>query len=77
VLQARCAAHIGLEGLVLRETERTWLLVTCHDSEPRLVTVPKAHAVFAFRWGDRLITIYGNHFIQRSADRSAKKCVTK
>jgi len=43
------------------------------SDKPRIMTVSKCHTVFVFQWADRLITIYGNHFIQRSADRSAKK----
>lgn len=93
VIQARNVSQIGVEGVLISESERTFQLATAphgdlatinssvHGSEtinssdkhPRIITVPKPHTVFVFRWADRLITIYGNHFVQRSADRSAKK----
>lgn len=93
MIQARNVSHIGVEGVVVSEGERTFQLATINrqdainstgditstedaknsTDQPRILTVPKPHTVFAFQWADRLITIYGNHFIQRSADRSAKK----
>lgn len=94
MIQARNVAQIGVEGVVLSESERCFHLAVLapgtkdmkdtSDSSaaaplptpvPRVLTVPKPHTVFVFQWADRLITIYGNHFIQRSADRSAKKYV--
>lgn len=86
VIQARNVSQIGVEGVVITETERTFQLASTErrnnsmeernnasEPAPRIITVPKPHTVFVFQWADRLITIYGNHFVQRSADRSAKK----
>lgn len=70
VVQSRCPSLVGLEGLVIQETEGTFRLM-CKDNKLR--TVPKGHTVFALQHRSKIVTIYGNHICFRASERAARK----
>ncbi|KXS21463.1 RNase P/MRP, p29 subunit [Gonapodya prolifera JEL478] len=45
VVKSRCPGYVGMAGIVVRETENTFILC---PPEGGFKTVPKAHSVFAF-----------------------------
>jgi len=70
VVKSTCPSYIGVTGILVQETEATFKLIS---KENILKVVPKKNNVFTFDIGILTITIYGNHFILRSSERSVKK----
>ena len=88
VVQSKAASLVGTTGIVVKETENVFHLVTKAD---RMARVPKAGAVFTLLLGEdeaagveeeteggrrrrvSLVTLYGNHIRQRSGDRVTRK----
>lgn len=74
VTRSKCPSLIGLEGIVLLETEQTFQIITPQN---QLRVVPKANNVFTFVVSSQVVTLYGNNFTYRSSDRSARKFKSK
>jgi ribonuclease P protein subunit POP4 len=66
---------IGTSGIILQETTNTFKIIT---KENRYKIVPKAHNIFTIQVSDdQVATIYGNHILYKSADRSVRKYKAK
>lgn len=74
ITKSKCPSNIGLSGIVVRDTENTFQLVTKDD---KLKIIPKKDSWFSVTIRDSLVTIYGNHFIQKPEERVTKKYKTK
>ncbi|KAJ3039902.1 RNase P/RNase MRP complex subunit [Rhizophlyctis rosea] len=74
VTQSKCPTNIGISGILIRETETMFYIVTEADA---LKAIPKRNHIFVFPLRDQLITVYGNHFAVRSGERIAKKFRSK
>lgn len=70
VSRSRCASVVGLQGIVLQETQNTFKIIGIDD---RVRTIPKTHTVFTFTALGYKFTIYGQNMMYRSSDRSARK----
>lgn len=70
VVGSRCQGHIGIEGIVVQETQNTFKLINDKD---KMLTIPKAHSVFQFKVKDHQFTLFGNQLRYRASDRSSKK----
>ncbi|KAI8844185.1 Rof/RNase P-like protein, partial [Chytridium lagenaria] len=75
VTRSRCPSHVGLTGICVKETENTFHLI---HPQNRLVIIPKPHTVFCFhvpaaKDGGIVVTLFGDHFKGRAADRTTKK----
>lgn len=67
VTASRCSEYIGIQGIVLKETKNTFILV-CPNDEVK--TIPKLYSEFSFVVGEVGFSILGNHIHQRPADRA-------
>lgn len=65
---------IGTSGIVVKETQETFQLVTRSDT---IKIIPKLNSVFTFQLGSYFFEVYGNQFRTRTADRVAKKYKSK
>ena len=66
---------VGTSGIVLQETSNTFKIIT---KENRYKVVPKANNIFSIQTSPSLVaTLYGNHIIYKSADRSVRKYKAK
>lgn len=74
VTKTKTPPYLGLSGLVIHETTQTFKVVT-HDD--RLVILPKKGSVFTLVYGENVVTLYGNHIIMSSAERSKRKFKVK
>ncbi|KAJ3282099.1 RNase P/RNase MRP complex subunit, partial [Borealophlyctis nickersoniae] len=74
VTRSKCPANVGLSGIVIKETENMFYIVTKDDKSKM---IPKQHHVFTLKVRDALVTLYGNQFVARSAERAAKKFKSK
>ncbi|KAJ3409478.1 RNase P/RNase MRP complex subunit [Chytridiales sp. JEL 0842] len=70
VTQAKCKNYVGISGIMVKETENVFYLMTKGDE---LKAVPKTKCNFAFEVLGKLVTLFGSHLKGRAADRSAKK----
>ncbi|ORX85144.1 RNase P/MRP, p29 subunit [Anaeromyces robustus] len=70
VVQSKCPSYIGKSGIILKETENTFNIIT---KENRLLIIPKAHSVFTINYDKLLFKIYGDNFKVRSGERISKK----
>lgn len=72
VIRSKCPSYVGIEGIVILETKHTFTLITESNA---VKVIPKPNNVFSLGLRDRGLsfTLYGNHFLERTADRSAKK----
>ncbi|KAG4089184.1 RNase P/MRP, p29 subunit [Neocallimastix lanati (nom. inval.)] len=59
VVQSKCPSYIGKSGILLKETENTFNIITKND---RLLIIPKAHSVFTIHYDKFLFKIYGDNF---------------
>ncbi|KAI9012721.1 Rof/RNase P-like protein [Gaertneriomyces semiglobifer] len=71
VVRSKCPTYVGITGIVIKETENMFYIVTEQDEAK---VVPKRNNVFMFetREGERF-TLFGNQFCTRSGERVAKK----
>lgn len=67
VTRSRCSEYIGIQGIVIRETKQTFVMV-CPDDRVR--TIPKMHSEFSFVVEGVGFSIMGNHLPQRPAARA-------
>lgn len=74
VTKAKCSSLIGQSGIVLQETKNTFKIITTSD---QLKTIPKQNTIFSLTVGEFLVSIYGNNFLFKSADRSIRSFKTK
>lgn len=66
---------VGSKGIVLQETTNTFKIIT---EENKYKTLPKRNTVFAVVVdSDFVATIYGNHILFKSAERSSRKFKAK
>jgi ribonuclease P protein subunit POP4 len=76
IVKSKCPSYVGLQGIVVQETENAFRIVTKDD---KLKTILKSGTVFSFALSSPLIardytvTIFGDQFRYRSFDRSARK----
>jgi ribonuclease P protein subunit POP4 len=70
VTRSKCPTLVGIEGIIVVETEHTFQIVTKQD---QLKVIPKQNSVFTFLIGSYVITLFGNHIMYRSSERSARK----
>ena len=74
VVRSKCPSLVGAGGIVVKETENTFVMITLAD---RLITIPKAHSVFLMSAGPLQCTIYGDHFCFRASERVVRKFKSK
>lgn len=74
VCRALSSALVGLTGIVVKETQHTFTLVTPAN---QFRVIPKRDAVFTLRVSDTLVTLFGAHLLHRSADRASRKFKSK
>lgn len=67
VTRSRCSEYIGTQGIVIRETKNTFVMVCPDDS---VKTIPKLYSEFSFVVEGVGISIMGNHLHQRPAARA-------
>ncbi|KAJ3022815.1 RNase P/RNase MRP complex subunit [Thoreauomyces humboldtii] len=70
VVKAKCPSFIGLSGIVIKETELMFYLVTRKNQMKMII---KKNAVFTFETNGQLFTLFGNQFQTRAGERVAKK----
>jgi len=74
VVQSKCPSYIGKSGILLKETENTFNIITKNN---RLLIIPKVHSVFTIHYDKLLFQIYGDNFKVRSGERISKKFKVK
>ncbi|KAL5037133.1 hypothetical protein BDV3_006672 [Batrachochytrium dendrobatidis] len=74
VVKSKCPSNIGISGIVIKDTENMFHLISRKNT---LKAIPKQGNVFTFGVGNSLITLYGNQFRTRPADRASKKFKAK
>ncbi|XP_042223692.1 ribonuclease P protein subunit p29-like [Homarus americanus] len=67
VTKSRCSEYIGTQGIVIKETKNTFMLI-CPDDKVKII--PKLHSEFSFVVGMVGFSILGNHLHQRSVERA-------
>jgi RNase P/RNase MRP subunit p29 len=66
---------VGTTGIILEETTNTFKVITAED---KYKTLPKPNTVFTIKVNDStLATLYGNHILYKSGDRSVRKYKSK
>ncbi|TPX44596.1 hypothetical protein SeMB42_g01539 [Synchytrium endobioticum] len=72
VVRSKCPSYIGTSGIMFKETEHLFHLVTRQD---QVKLIPKMNSVFTFVVGDSscIFTLFGNHLASRASERVAKK----
>ncbi|CAH0392266.1 unnamed protein product [Bemisia tabaci] len=74
VVRSKCPSLVGLRGIVIFETKFTFKIV-CEDDISKII--PKASCVFSVIIDKVCLTIYGNYFVVRPAERINKKIKQK
>lgn len=74
VLNCTCSSSIGLEGIVVKDSMRTFQFVT-ELNEAKIIL--KQTATFGIHWGKETFRIVGEHFVLRPSDRSKLKVKEK
>ncbi|GAQ92200.1 Ribonuclease P family protein [Klebsormidium nitens] len=63
--------YIGTEGLIVRETQNTFQMVTTQN---RLQVVPKRGSIFQMKLGNNLVSLFGNQIVEeREFTQSGKR----
>eukprot|EP01087_Luapelamoeba_hula_P002258 TRINITY_DN1194_c3_g1_i3.p1 TRINITY_DN1194_c3_g1~~TRINITY_DN1194_c3_g1_i3.p1 ORF type:complete len:296 (-),score=72.41 TRINITY_DN1194_c3_g1_i3:35-922(-) len=70
VIQSKCPSLIAAEGIVIKETSNTFQII---NKANKLKVIPKQNSIFSITACSKTVTLYGNNFMFRSADRSARK----
>ncbi|KND05125.1 uncharacterized protein SPPG_00795 [Spizellomyces punctatus DAOM BR117] len=70
VAKSKCPTYIGISGIVIKETENMFYIITKDDC---MKIIPKRNNVFTFQVNTNLFTLYGNQFRTRAGERAAKK----
>eukprot|EP00054_Salpingoeca_dolichothecata_P035163 m.4664 g.4664 ORF g.4664 m.4664 type:complete len:231 (+) comp5120_c0_seq1:86-778(+) len=70
VTRSKCPTLVGLEGILIQETERTFRIVTQQD---QLKCLPKKNSVFSVEFQGLTFSLYGNHLQYRSSERAVSK----
>ncbi|KAI9105012.1 RNase P/MRP p29 subunit [Phlyctochytrium arcticum] len=71
VTQSKCPTNIGISGIVIKETENMFYIITTTNA---VKVIPKRNSIFTLGLPRKTCgTIYGNHLIVRPADRSSRK----
>ncbi|KAG0244550.1 RNase P/RNase MRP complex subunit [Actinomortierella wolfii] len=74
VTRSTCPSYIGQTGIMVRETEQTFQIITEKNA---LRIIPKQNSIFSIHFREHLFYIYGNHYRFRAAQRSNKKFKAK
>ncbi|KAK0044448.1 ribonuclease P protein subunit p29 [Biomphalaria pfeifferi] len=74
VEQSTCPGHVGLQGIVITETQNTFSVVLPNDT---VRCIPKCNNIFSFVLHHHVFTIYGNHLKVKPGERSGKKFKSK
>nr|XP_045618991.1 uncharacterized protein LOC123770857 [Procambarus clarkii] len=67
VTKSRCSEYVGTQGIVIRETKNTFMMICPND---QVKIIPKLHSEFSFVVGKVGFSVLGNHLHQRSAERA-------
>ncbi|TPX33090.1 hypothetical protein SmJEL517_g03926 [Synchytrium microbalum] len=70
VIRSKCPSYIGTTGILFKETEKLFHLVTADD---QVKLIPKSNSVFSFSLNTTVFTLFGNHLMSRASERAAKK----
>jgi len=62
VVDAKCHSDINIRGIVVRESSRTFHIITPKN---KFKIIPKVGHVFGFELGDQMVTLYGNGLLDR------------
>ncbi|KAH9249080.1 hypothetical protein BASA81_013199 [Batrachochytrium salamandrivorans] len=73
-VKTKCPSNVGISGIVIKDTENMFHMITRQN---KLKVIPKQGNVFTFCVGNALLTLYGNQFCTRPADRASKKFKAK
>jgi ribonuclease P protein subunit POP4 len=67
VIRSQVSSFIGIEGIILQETSKTFNIITPDDV---LKNITKKNSVFTFVIGKFLVTLHGKYFDKNSQSRS-------
>ncbi|CAL1604595.1 unnamed protein product [Knipowitschia caucasica] len=70
VVRSKCAAYVGLTGILIQEFKHIFKIITKKD---KLKVIPKRLSVFEIEVNGFVSHIYGSGIEQRASERSAKK----
>ncbi|KAM3135158.1 hypothetical protein pb186bvf_012804 [Paramecium bursaria] len=70
VYKAKCKSQEGIEGIVISERLKTFLIIT---EENKLLTLPKDQIVFLIKVDDKYYKVQGQQIIYRPSDRAKIK----
>jgi len=70
ICKSKCPSYVGIGGIVVQETQRMFVVVT---EENKVRNLPKKGSVFRSVLFGKQVTIFGNQFVVRPAERSCKK----
>lgn len=74
VIQAKNPSTIGIEGIVMQETEQTFRLISADD---RIRTILKSDCIFHLFLNDHVFILHGQHLCYRTDIRSKLKLKPK
>lgn len=75
VVKSTSPGLVGVQGILIKETTNTFTIITPQN---QYKTIPKHNNVFTtLASKNTLATLYGNHLIIKSSDRSARKFKSK
>lgn len=74
VWKAKCDGYIGLKGIVVHDTQRTFRIIT-PDNEVK--TILKHDTIFLIKVGEKIVKLFGQNFQYRPADRVKVKWTQK
>lgn len=75
VIQSKNPSTVGIEGIVMQETEQTFRIIS---QDNRIRTLLKADCIFhLYGGGDYVFILHGSHFCYRTALRSKLKLKMK
>ncbi|KAH9507694.1 RNase P/RNase MRP complex subunit [Bulinus truncatus] len=74
VAQSKCPSYIGVQGIIIKETKNTFVLILKDDT---IKCIPKVNSIFNVILQDHIFTIYGNQFTIKPGERAGKKFKSK
>ena len=70
VVESHCPSYVGVQGIVLQETQNTFKVVT---KQNELKVLPKAHSLFAFTLHDKTFALEGDVFMKARSQQGEVK----
>lgn len=74
IIQAKNPSTIGIEGIVMQETEQTFRVIS---QDNRIRTILKSDCIFHLHMAGKIFVLHGQHLCYRTAMRSKLKIKSK